>query len=85
MCFLRVGVRLFRPRVPFSGITELLRLSYFIESCYLAALLSGLGVNASVRFVYPWFIVFFLCGVLRAALARTTTFLEFDPPVTKDL
>ena len=33
---------------------------------YLAALLSGLGVNASVRFVYPWFIVFSANPVWRS-------------------
>ena len=50
----------------FSGTTQLLRPSYFIRSCYLAVLLSGLGDNASVRFVYPWFIVFSANPVWRS-------------------
>ena len=50
----------------FSGTTQLLRPSYFIGSCYLVALLPGLGVNASVRFVHPWFIVFSANPVKRS-------------------
>jgi len=66
VCFLRGGVRLCSPRVPFSGTSQLLRPSYFIGSCYLAALLSALGDNASVRFVYPLFIVFSANPVWRS-------------------
>ena len=51
-----------------SGSTQVLRLSYFIGSCYLVAPLSVLGVNASVRLFIPGLLFCqpILCDVLRA-------------------